>query len=104
VHFIFEDHDATFLGAVHNKRIARVKLDRLAVSGEASNQIGAVSAVLYFRGRGCANTAWAIRDGKLFEAVYSPELVGGNVVFTDYELIAGKPTGEQWPQFRVVTK
>lgn len=25
-----------------------------------------------------------------FEEVYSPELVGGDVVFTDYELIAGK--------------
>ena len=27
---------------------------------------------------------------KRFEAVYSPELVGGNVVFTDYEMVAGK--------------
>jgi quinol monooxygenase YgiN len=27
---------------------------------------------------------------KRFEAVYSPELVGGKVVFTDYEMIAGK--------------
>src|ERR1700730_16718710 len=43
VHFIFEDHDATVLRAVHNKRIARVKLDRLAVSGEASDQIGSTS-------------------------------------------------------------
>jgi quinol monooxygenase YgiN len=25
-----------------------------------------------------------------FEAVYSPELVGGEVVFTDYEMVAGK--------------
>jgi quinol monooxygenase YgiN len=25
-----------------------------------------------------------------FESVYSPELVGGKVVFTDYEMIAGK--------------
>ena len=33
---------------------------------------------------------------KKFESVYSPELVGGEVVFTDYELIAGKPTAEQW--------
>ena len=33
---------------------------------------------------------------KRFESVYSPELVGGEVVFADYELIAGKPTGEQW--------
>src|SRR3984893_18934125 len=39
-----------------------------------------------------------------FESVYSPELVGGDVVFTDDELIAGKPTGEQWAQFRVVPK
>jgi hypothetical protein len=37
---------------------------------------------------------------KRFESVYSPELVGGDVVFTDYELIAGKPTDEQWAQFR----
>jgi len=37
---------------------------------------------------------------KRFESVYSPELVGGDEVFTDYELIAGKPTGEQWAQFR----
>ncbi len=27
---------------------------------------------------------------KRFEAIYSPELVGGEVVFTDYEMIAGK--------------
>src|SRR5207245_11798988 len=33
---------------------------------------------------------------KRFESIYSPELVGGDVVFTDYELIAGKPTAEQW--------
>jgi quinol monooxygenase YgiN len=29
----------------------------------------------------------AVRD---FEAVYSPDLVGGGVVFTDYEMVAGK--------------
>jgi quinol monooxygenase YgiN len=29
-----------------------------------------------------------------FESVYSPELVGGEVVFTDYEMVAGKlPSG-----------
>ena len=28
-----------------------------------------------------------------FEAVYSPELVGGGVVFTDYEMVAGKLPG-----------
>jgi quinol monooxygenase YgiN len=27
---------------------------------------------------------------KRFEAAYSPELVGGDVIFTDYEMIAGK--------------
>ena len=27
---------------------------------------------------------------KRFESIYSPELVGGEVVFTDYELVAGK--------------
>lgn len=37
---------------------------------------------------------------KRFESVYSPELVDGDVVFTDYELISGKPTGEQWAQFK----
>jgi quinol monooxygenase YgiN len=31
-----------------------------------------------------------------FESVYSPELVGGEVVFTDYELISGKPAPEHW--------
>ena len=31
---------------------------------------------------------------KRFESIYSPELVGGKVVFTDYELISGKPTPE----------
>jgi quinol monooxygenase YgiN len=25
-----------------------------------------------------------------FESIYSPELVGGDVIFTDFELIAGK--------------
>ena len=33
---------------------------------------------------------------KEFESVYSPELVDGDVVFTDYEMIAGKPTEQQW--------
>jgi quinol monooxygenase YgiN len=33
---------------------------------------------------------------KRFESVYSPELVGGDVVFTDYEMVFGKPTAEQW--------
>ena len=41
------------------------------------------------------NTAAQTRHGqsdavKRFEAIYSPELVGGEVVFTDYEMIAGK--------------
>jgi quinol monooxygenase YgiN len=36
---------------------------------------------------------------KRFESVYSPELVGGEVVFTDYELVSGKPTAEQWARF-----
>jgi quinol monooxygenase YgiN len=27
---------------------------------------------------------------KRFESIYSPELIGGDVVFTDYEMIAGK--------------
>lgn len=27
---------------------------------------------------------------KRFESVYSPELVGGDVVFTDYEMVDGK--------------
>ena len=43
VHFVFEDHDATILRTVHNKRVAGVKLDRLAVSREASHQIGSSS-------------------------------------------------------------
>jgi hypothetical protein len=43
VHFIFEDHDATVLRAAHNKCVARVKLDRLAISGEANDQIGSTS-------------------------------------------------------------
>ena len=30
---------------------------------------------------------------KRFEAAYSPELVSGNVVFTDYEMVAGKREG-----------
>ena len=43
VHFVLEDHDTTVLRAVHTKCIAGVKLDRLAVSGEASHQIGSTS-------------------------------------------------------------
>lgn len=27
---------------------------------------------------------------KRFESIYSPDLVGGDVVFTDYELVSGK--------------
>ena len=41
---------------------------------------------------------------KRFESIYSPELVGGEVVFTDYEMIAGKPTADQWLQLRPVSK
>jgi hypothetical protein len=41
---------------------------------------------------------------KHFESVYSPELVGGEVVFTDYELISGKPTPEQWAQWQNLFK
>ena len=41
---------------------------------------------------------------KRFESIYSPELVGGDVVFTDYETIAGKPTADQWLQLRPVSK
>jgi quinol monooxygenase YgiN len=41
------------------------------------------------------NAAAQARHGKSeavrrFESVYSPELVGGEVVFTDYKMIAGK--------------
>src|SRR5437879_6811089 len=43
VHFVFEDHDATILRAMHNKCAAGVKLDRLAVSREDSHQIGSSS-------------------------------------------------------------
>src|SRR5260370_40663437 len=43
VHFVFEDHDTTILRTMHNKRVAGVKLDRLAVSREASHQIGSYS-------------------------------------------------------------
>jgi quinol monooxygenase YgiN len=41
---------------------------------------------------------------KRFESIYSPELVGGDVVFTDYEMTAGKPTAEQWLQSPPVSK
>jgi quinol monooxygenase YgiN len=41
---------------------------------------------------------------KRFEAVYSPELVSEEVVFTDYELISGKPTPEQWGQLKTLFK
>ena len=43
VHLLLEDHDATIPAAVHNKCVAVLKLDRLAVSGEASDQIGSTS-------------------------------------------------------------
>ena len=39
-----------------------------------------------------------------FESVYSPELVGGEVMFTDYELTSGKPTPEQWAQWQTLFK
>ena len=41
---------------------------------------------------------------KRFESAYSPELAGGDVVFTDYEMIAGKPTSEQWSRLLAVSK
>src|SRR5580692_8442414 len=40
MHFIFDDDDATVLGAMNSQCIARVKLDRLPISGEAGHQIG----------------------------------------------------------------
>src|ERR1700732_4863873 len=43
VHFVLEDHDATILRTMHTKRVAGVKLDRLAVSRKASHQIGSPS-------------------------------------------------------------
>lgn len=39
-----------------------------------------------------------------FESAYSPELVGGGVVFTDYEMILGKPTEQQWLTGTAVSK
>jgi hypothetical protein len=39
---------------------------------------------------------------KRFESVYTPELIGKEVVFTDYELISGKPTPEQWSQWQTL--
>jgi len=39
-----------------------------------------------------------------FESVYSQELVGGEVVFTDYELISGQPATEQWVQWQALSK
>ena len=41
---------------------------------------------------------------KCFESVYSPELVGAEVVFTDFEMISGKPAPEQWARWRTVFK
>jgi len=41
---------------------------------------------------------------KRFESVYTPELVGEEVVFTDYELISGKPTPEQWSHWQTQFK
>ena len=42
-----------------------------------------------------ADAAAAARHGesdavRQFESIYSPELVGGDVVFTNYEMVAGK--------------
>src|SRR5579862_1703710 len=43
VHFVFKDHHANILRTMHNKRVATVKLDCLAVSREASHQTGSPS-------------------------------------------------------------
>src|SRR5580658_3107786 len=43
MHFIFEDHDATFRGAMNDQCIARMKLDRLPVSRETGHQISSTS-------------------------------------------------------------
>ena len=37
VYFLFEDHDAIILAAMHNKCVAGMKFDRLAVSGEVGH-------------------------------------------------------------------
>jgi quinol monooxygenase YgiN len=41
---------------------------------------------------------------KQFESVYSPDLVDGDVVFTDYQMILGKPTEQQWMKARSAAK
>ena len=46
-------------------------------------------------------TSAAVRQ---FESVYSPELVDGDVAFTDYQMILGKPTEEQWLQGKTGAK
>src|ERR1700728_4403041 len=43
VHFVLKDHDTTILSTMYNECIARVKLDRLPVSGKAGDQTGASS-------------------------------------------------------------
>ena len=48
-----------------------------------------------------ADEAAQVRHGesaavKQFESVYSPESADGDVAFTDYEMITGKPTEQQW--------
>src|ERR1700676_2138486 len=43
VHFVLENHDAAISGSMHNKCVAGMKLNRLAVSSEAGHQIGAPS-------------------------------------------------------------
>ncbi len=54
-----------------------------------------------------ADEAAQVRHGqseavKRFESIYSPELVGGEVIFTDYEMISGKPAAEQWAQWQTI--
>ena len=49
----------------------------------------------------CHGQSAAVRQ---FESVYRPELVGGDVVFTDYEMILGKPPEQQWLAGAAVSK
>src|SRR5712691_36378 len=70
VHFVFENHDATIPGAVHHKCVAGVKLDRLAVSGEACHQIGASSYRRRPAGKGIARFEECV-FGKTVEIVFA---------------------------------
>jgi hypothetical protein len=72
------------------------RTEDLTTTGRNSLRAAIESATCKKRSAWASRKSWSTEKLALVGAVYSPELVVGDVVFTDYEMILGKPTEAQW--------